>query len=98
MGHDHFHNDDHDHNHHGDADHDHTHDMDDFWSHFVEEKDKSTKPKATKSLDDYDVLYDWNIEKEIGYDFGSCNNYVKTKKCVMGHNMEKLKGVTLEQC
>jgi hypothetical protein len=57
------------------------------------EKDNSSKPKPRMSLNDYDVKYDWENEH------GQCHDYLEEKnKCVTGHNMEKLTGVTLEEC
>jgi len=57
------------------------------------EKDASNKPKPRKSLNDFDVMYDWEN------DSGLCHEYTEQKnKCVTGHNMEKLTGVTLEEC
>lgn len=55
--------------------------------------DESDKPKPRKSLNDFDVMYDWENEH------GECHEYTEDKnKCVTGHNMEKLTGVSLEEC
>merc|ERR1712029_1225812 len=85
MGSEHFHSheDGHDHYHNFDGDHIHTEDDDEFWDHFITEKDNSNKPKPQMDL----------------YDYGMCNNYVElNNKCVTGHNMEKFKNITIEEC
>jgi len=86
------------------------------WANLLESMDTSKKPKPTKSLEDWDITYDWNrfaedtmkihgnlmdglmdTHKNMLSDYGACHEYKDmNRKCVTGHNMEKLKNISIE--